>query len=125
MDSNALWPNECWCPLVRAMRQILRGLDGDTFYMDDIIIFSNTWEEHKETVREVLQRFSEHNIILRPSKCSFGENKIEFIGHVIENGTIKPNGSKNDSNANAKHPETKKEVQSFLGLTGYYRNYIV
>ena len=73
--------------LVRAMRQVLRGLDGVTFYMDDIIIFSNTREENKETVRQVLQRFSQHDITLRPSKCSFGENKIEFIVHVIDNGT--------------------------------------
>ena len=57
----------------------------------DIIIFSNTWEEHKETVRQVLQRFSQHDITLIPSKCSFGKNKTEFIGHVIENGTITPN----------------------------------
>ena len=64
--------------LVRAMRPILRGLDGVTFYMDDIIIFSNTWEEHKETVRHVLQRFSEHNITLKPSKYSFSENKIHL-----------------------------------------------
>lgn len=96
--------------LVRLMRKILGKIDNVTFYMDDVMIFSRTWEEHKCTIREVLYHLGQHGITLRPSKCNFGERRIEFIGHHIENGTITPNGSKNKDISEAKRPVTKKQV---------------
>ena len=69
-------------------------------------------------------KLSESNITIRPSKCSIGENCINYLGKVIGNGTITPNNDNDMKILNAEPPRTKKQIQSFLGLTGYYRAYV-
>jgi len=110
--------------LVRCMRKVLHGLENVDTYVDDVIIHSENWKEHIKTLRMVLKRLKDANITIKPSKCTFGVKTIEFIGHTIENGEVKPNGSNISKIQNASPPTTKKQVQSFLGLTGYYREYI-
>ena len=59
------------------------------------------------------------NLTLKPSKCLFEEREIELIGHVISEGKIQTNKDNVNKSLKAERPRTKKEVQSFLGLTGY------
>ena len=70
---------------------------------------------------EVLKLLEEANRTLKPSKCSFGQEQIEFIGHIISKGELKPNQDNINKVKDAEPPRTKKEIQSFLGLTGCYR----
>ena len=77
-----------------------------------------------QTVDQVLQLLEEAKLTLKPSKCSFGQEQIEFIGHIISNVELKPNQDNINKVTNAVPPLTKKEIQSFLGLTGHYRKFI-
>lgn len=77
-----------------------------------------------KTVDTVLGRIKEANLKSRPTKCYFSNRKIEFIGLCIKNSRIIPNSDNDKKIKNAPRLTTKEAVQSFLGLTGYYRNYI-
>ena len=109
---------------VRGLKKVLEDIDNVNVYIDDIIIFSTTWSGHMRTIENVLKRLRDHNLTIKPEKYSFGAIEIEFVGHKITNGTCLPTGTNIEKILNASRPKTKKEVQSFLGLAGYYRNFI-
>ena len=110
--------------LVRAMRKLLAGLDNVDSYIDDILIHTKTWEEHISALRELLSRMLKWGITARPSKCVFGGEAVEFIGHKVGKGELGLHDENVNKVRDAPRPRTKKEVKSFLGLTGYYRNLI-
>ena len=93
-------------------------------YIDDIIIHTEDWDKHLEVLTEVFKRIEEANLPLKPSKCSIGNTKIKLIGHIISDGNIMPNEDNIEKIRKAPRPRNKKEVQSFLGLTDYYRSHI-
>ena len=74
--------------LVRSLRKILSGVPNVAVYMDDILIFSEEWSDHLETIDEVFRRLDNANVTLKPSKCYFGNSSVEFIGYVIKDGRI-------------------------------------
>ena len=108
----------------RMMRKLLDGLDHVVNYIDDILIFTNTFEEHIELVDKVLCRLRAAGLTARPSKCYIAYQSLEFLGHIMSKGLIKPVPGKVDAILSAPRPRTKKEVRSFLGLVGYYRKFI-
>ena len=108
----------------RMMRKLLDGLDHVVNYIDDILIFTNTFEEHIELVDKVLCRLRAAGLAARPSKCYIAYQSLEFLGHIVSKGLIKPVPGKVDAILSAPRPRTKKEVRSFLGLVGYYRKFI-
>lgn len=93
-------------------------------YMDDILIFSKTLEEHRETVREVLQILRENNLYLKAEKCDFEKTKIEYLGMIIWKGHVQMDPVKVQGVANWPQPKCKKDVQSFLGFTNFYQHFI-
>ena len=93
-------------------------------YIDDIVIHSNTWEEHLEHLTEIFGRLHDANLSVRPSKCSIGNAQVNFLGHVVGTGHVRPMLSKVEAVDNFPEPITKKQVRSFLGLCGYYRKFI-
>ena len=110
--------------LVRGMREVLSGMSGVESYIDDLIVFSSDWETHLRTLEELLKSLSEANLTARPLKCIFGASTVEFLGHDVGYDWIAPNDDNLDKIARAKRPVTKKEVRSFCGSLGYYRDYI-
>ncbi|KAJ8020240.1 hypothetical protein HOLleu_39778 [Holothuria leucospilota] len=108
----------------RIMRILLKDLQNVHNYIDDILIHTSTWEEHLKTVKEVLKRLRSSNLTARPTKCFIGYEEIEFLGHVVGKGTIKPKEDKVQAVKQAKRPETKTQLRSFLGLVGFYRKFI-
>jgi hypothetical protein len=106
------------------MRKLLSGLKHVHNYIDDILIHTQTWDEHVQVVRSVLQRLQDAGIAARPSKCFFGFPDVEFLGHKVGDGKIEPCENTLTKVEQATRPTTKKQVQSFLGLTGYYRDFI-
>ena len=109
--------------LVRAMRKLLAGLENVDSYIDDILIHTRTWEEHLQALRELFNMLK-WGITARPSKCVIGEEAVNFIGHKIGRGALGLQDENVKKVRDAPRPKTKKEVKSFLGLTGYYRNFI-
>lgn len=110
---------------VRLMNKVLKDCKefADSF-IDDIGIYSDTWEDHLVHLSSVLLALRNANLAARPSKCSFGYRTLEFLGHLVGNGKIRPTQDKVLSIQNFKPPTTKKQVRSFIGLVGFYRKFV-
>ena len=93
-------------------------------FIDDILIYSETAEEHEEHLRVVLLRLREHKLYAKFSKCEFWLKKVPFLGHVLSENGISVDPSKVQEVMDWKAPTSVHEVQSFLGLAGYYRRFI-
>ncbi|GFU24767.1 transposon Tf2-9 polyprotein [Trichonephila clavipes] len=93
-------------------------------YMDDIVILAKNESEAIDRLKKVLQVSSDHGLEINFDKCQFLHRKIEFLGHIIENNKLFPSPSKTKSVVNYPEPKSTKEVQRFLGLTGYFRKFI-
>jgi hypothetical protein len=93
-------------------------------FIDDILVFSNTKEEHAEHLRLVLQKLREHQLYAKRSKCEFWLKEVSFLGHVISNGGILVDPSKVRDVLDWKPPTNVSEIHSFLRLAGYYRRFI-
>ena len=110
----------------RLMNHVLRKEIGISclVYLDDIIVFSRTLEEHLDNLRRIFGLLEQANLKLKLSKCKFLETSVSYLGHIISASGIAPDPSKIASIANFKRPETVVELQSFLGLANYYRRFI-
>ncbi|WVZ63577.1 hypothetical protein U9M48_013200 [Paspalum notatum var. saurae] len=93
-------------------------------FIDDILIYSKTEEEHEEHLRLVLQKLREHKLYAKLSKCEFWLDQVPFLGYIVSKGGIMVDPSKISSVMDWKVPEVMKEVCGFLGLAGYYRRFI-
>lgn len=93
-------------------------------YMDDILIFTDNIEEHREIVREVLKILRKHKLYLKPEKCFFEQSTVEYLGLIIGNGLVHLDPRKVEAVKNWPAPKSKKEVQSFLGFCNFYRQFI-
>ncbi|KAL3875881.1 hypothetical protein ACJMK2_033790 [Sinanodonta woodiana] len=106
------------------MDLLLSKLRGVASYFDDIIIYSETWEDHLHDLRAVLERLQENNLTVKPSKCDIGKDSIVCLGHIVGGGQIKPDEAKVKAMVDFPLPTTNKAVRSFLGMVGYYRKFI-
>ncbi|GLB41135.1 putative retrotransposable element tf2 155 kda protein type 1-like [Lyophyllum shimeji] len=93
-------------------------------YLDDILIYTKTLEEHRRITRIVLDRLRKHRLFLKPKKCEFERTEIEYLGLIISHGTASMDPVKVAGVAEWPVPKNKKEVQSFLGFTNFYRRFI-
>ena len=93
-------------------------------YLDDIIIFSSTIEEHVERLRKVFHRLREHGLKLKPSKCQLFKSSVKYLGHVVSEEGITTDPAKTAALKDWPIPKCKKDVRSFLGMTGYYRRFV-
>ena len=109
---------------IRLMDKVIDGYQNAVAYFDDIIIYSSTFEEHLEHIRVILEKLKAANLTVRPSKCQLGAREIVCLGHVIGSGKIQADPTKISAMRDFPLPITKKNMRSFLGLTGYYRQYI-
>ena len=93
-------------------------------YMDDVIIYSNSWEDHKVHIREVLSRLKKAGLTANPAKCCWGGTTMEFLGHTVGNGTMTIPDKRVQALLRYTKPTTKKGLRSFLGAVSFYRRYV-
>lgn len=110
----------------RCVDDILRPYIGKFayVYIDDVLIFSNSEEEHIEHITTIINALHQANMKISAEKSHFYSTSIEFLGHIIKNGRITVDPEKTAAMQNYPIPKTLKELRSFLGLTGYYRRFI-
>jgi hypothetical protein len=93
-------------------------------YLDDILIFTNSLEEHRRITRLVLDRMREHKLYLRPEKCEFKKTRIEYLGIIISHNKVEMDLVKIAGVADWPTPSNKKGVQSFVGFVNFYQCFI-
>ena len=93
-------------------------------YIDDIVVFSRSWEEHLVHLGQVLRSLQRAQLTINVSKCQFGRSEVKYLGHVIGGETVKPDPQKLAAVKHYPQPGSKKEVRAFLDLTGYYRHFV-
>ena len=110
----------------RCIELVLRGLQWNILlvYLDDIIVMATYFDEHLERLEEVFKRLLAAGLKMKPSKCELFKTEVLFLGHTVSQEGIKPNPKTIEAVLSWKIPENVKEVQSYLGLCSYYRQYI-
>ena len=93
-------------------------------YLDDVLIFTKTLEEHWKVVWKVLEIFREHGLSLKPEKCEFEKTSIEYLAVIISHDSINMDPVKAAGVLEWPTPSNKKEVQLFLGFVNFYRQFI-
>ena len=109
----------------RAIDMILAGVKWQyaLVYLDDIIVFSRTAEEHISHLDKVFTLLSEAGVTLKPSKCHLFSNEVEYLGHVVRPGRISVNEKNLKAIRRANFPQTQTQLRSFLGMCNVYRRF--
>ena len=110
----------------RLMDVVMSGLHFEVclVYLDDIVLFSRTCEEHLERLVRVLGRLESAGLKLKPEKCNLMQKSVSFLGHVVSGEGIATDPAKTKLVSEWPVPTSVKEVRSFLGLAGYYRRFV-
>ena len=93
-------------------------------YLDDILIYSKTEEEHYKHIEQVLDVLKKNNLFLRFEKCSFFKREVKYLGHIIDEHGVRPDPDKVRAVKEWPPPKNTHELKSFLGLTNYFRKFI-
>ena len=110
----------------RLMEAILGDLNYGSLllYLDDILVFSDTFESHLERLEVVFQRLQQQGLKVKPSKCNLFRKECHYLGHVVSAEGIGTNPEKVAAIISWQQPKSEKELRAFLGLAGYYRRFV-
>lgn len=93
-------------------------------FIDDLIIFSSSLEEHEQRLQRVLERLMTYGLKLAPEKCKFFQTSVKYLGHIVSERGVQTDPEKVKALKTCPIPTNLKELQSFLGFAGYYRRFI-
>ena len=93
-------------------------------FMDDILVYSKSFQEHLSHLSEVFQILTQHKLFAKLSKCSFAQNQIEYLGHIISDQGVATDPGKTSAMVQRPVPTSHTALRGFLGLTGYYRKLV-
>lgn len=104
---------------------MLQGLDSFALsYLDDILIFSKSIEEHERHLRTVFDRLRQHGLKLKAKKCSFVKEQTQYQGFIIDKKRVRPDPDKVAAIRSLPSPTSVREVRSFIGMCSHYRRFI-
>ncbi|KAK8934390.1 hypothetical protein KSP39_PZI015066 [Platanthera zijinensis] len=108
------------------MNEIFRPLlrQSVLIFFDDILIYSASWEDHLRHVEQVFAILRQHQLYVKQTKCSFGQEEVEYLGHLVSADGVKADPQKIDSMLSWPRPQTIRALMGFLGLTDYYRRFV-
>ena len=95
-----------------------------TAYLDDLVVYSHTWEEHLRHLKEILRQLQEAGLTAKPNKCRLAMGETPYMGYIVGRGLVKPEEAKVLAVRNFPCTTSKKEVRTFWGLVGYYRKFV-
>ncbi|UYV74578.1 K02A2.6-like [Cordylochernes scorpioides] len=108
----------------RKMTQLLGKIEGVVCFMDDIVAYGSSLEEHNERVSQVLKKIQEEGMTLNPEKCQFGVKTVKFLGHTLSSEGLFIDEEKLDAITKMEAPRSTKELKSFLGMVNYLGKFI-
>ncbi len=108
----------------RLMNDLTSDLVGCVAYIDDLIVYSDTWKEHLIRLKSLLQALKNANLVVKLNKCEFAHARVEYLGYVVGRGIVAPPKAKVEAICNMPTPQNRKEVRRILGMAGYYRMFI-
>src|SRR5215217_2079 len=110
----------------RVMNEVFQDLIGKGLYVyiDDIVIYSKTFEEHMRLLQEILSHLCRHCLYLKSKKCTIAAEQVDLLGHVMDVDGVRPSPSKIKSVEEYPRPTSKTELRAFLGLIGYYHHFV-
>jgi len=94
-------------------------------YLDDILIFSQSWKEHLHHIRQVLQTLRQHKLCANSEKCTFGLTQVQYIGYIIDEQGVHVDPSKIQVIRDCPVPTTLTEPHTFLGLANFYHRFVL
>ena len=100
------------------------GIERVMTYLDDILVISQTFEEHLRTLAEVLRCLQKHGLKIKPQKCQLFQSEVEFLGHVVTSEGLAPLSRNIKAIQDYEPPKTAKGVQRFMGMVNFYRKFI-
>jgi hypothetical protein len=107
---------------------MMKKLDLDRFksvhFFDDVLVATEDWPSHLQALDGLLTELGKHGLTVRPSKVEAGFDSIEFLGHIVGEGSMRPVPAKVSKILNVTVPTTKKQVRSLVGLVSFYRRYV-
>lgn len=108
------------------MTSILREMNWKSVlvYVDDILIFSENFDQHLEHLSQVFERLDKFNLRLQPKKCHFAVKRLKFLGHFISKNGVEVDPEKTTAVSEFPIPKTQTNVKSFLGMANYYRKFV-
>ena len=123
MVSHSFRINQCTCNLHEIYDDLLRPFSGKCVivYLDDILIFYRSWEEHVKQLLQVFDTLQQHQLYLNMDKFSFAMTSIEYLGHVIDSAGIHVDPKKVQILKYFPIPQNIHELRSFLGSTNLYQ----
>lgn len=108
----------------RAIESLLSGLDGVLCLLDDILVTGKDRQEHLQKLNSVLKRLEDAGLTLQKEKCRFFQDEISYLGYIITKDGLKKAPEKVKAMLDAPVPSNVNQLQSFLGLINYYRNFV-
>lgn len=108
----------------RFIDEVLHGLTFAYAYLDDVLVASPSTEEHENHLRQVLQRFHEHGVVINPAKCVFGASQLDFLGHGVDKNGIRPLAERVRTVQDFPRPSTSRKLREFLGMINFYNRFI-
>jgi transposase InsO family protein len=107
----------------RLINMIINGLENCDAYIDDVIIYNDTWEEHLTTIRKFFDRLSAAQLTINLNKTEFCKAHVQYLGHIVGQSQVKPIDVKVKAISDFPVPSCRKQLMRFLGMAGYYRRF--
>ena len=107
----------------RLINYTIQGLEGVYCYLDDILVTSQSWEEHFMRLEELFKRLKKASLTINLKKSTFSKATVTYLGHIVGNGIIRPKAANIEAVLKYPVPTTRKSLQRFLGLASYYRRF--
>ena len=107
----------------RLINNVISGLKGCEAYIDDIVLYSDSWEDHLQLLQNFFERLGNAKLTVNLSKSQIVCGSVTYLGHIVGQGKVKPIHSKIDAICRFPFPDTRKQLMCFLGMVGYYRKF--
>lgn len=108
----------------RLMNTITNGLNSVVTYIDDVVVYSSSWEEHITHLRQLFERLCEAGLVVNLPKCEFGKGQVTYLGHQVGQGKVMPRRAKVEAILDLPAPKSRREVMRVLGMCGFYRRFV-